>query len=204
VLETNIAAFSEQAGTFFAITAILVAILIVWTFVLFRQWAVLRRNLTLLKRGASNENMVELVARHVRQVEDLAQAFDGLMARYDYLLELLQGSVQRVALVRYDAFEDMGGKLSYSAALLDDNGNGIVLTSIYARNENRTYAKPVVEGRSSHTLSREEEEALKRASRYKPKILRSGGRTAARPFDLDEEDMSEFSSVKGEDETWVM
>ncbi len=200
----TLAAFSDRAGLFFAITAVLVAILVVVTFVLLRQWSMLRRNLTLLKRGASNENMVELVARHVKDVQALAEQFDGLMARYDYLLELLQGSAQRIALVRYDAFEDMGGKLSYSAALLDDNGNGIILTSIYARNENRTYAKPVVEGRSTHTLSREEEESLRRAMRYKPKIIRSGGRTAASPFDMEMEDMSEFTSVKGEDETWVM
>ncbi|MHB8780999.1 MAG: DUF4446 family protein [Candidatus Geothermincolia bacterium] len=200
----TLAAFSDRAGLFFAITAVLVAILVVVTFVLLRQWSMLRRNLTLLKRGASNENMVELVARHVKDVQSLAEQFDGLMARYDYLLELLQGSAQRIALVRYDAFEDMGGKLSYSAALLDDNGNGIIFTSIYARNENRTYAKPVVEGRSTHTLSREEEESLRRAMRYKPKIIRSGGRTAASPFDMEMEDMSEFTSVKGEDETWVM
>jgi hypothetical protein len=62
--------------------------------------------------------------------------------------------------VRYDAFGDMGGQLSWSAALLDDNGNGIVLTSIHGRSESRTYAKNVGEWSSDQTLSPEEEEAI--------------------------------------------
>ncbi len=196
---------NNNAGILFGILLILVVLLFLWTFVIFRQWAMLRRNLSILKRGGpTQENMAELVSRHVRDVQELSKQFDGLMQRYDYLLELLQGTVQRVALVRYDAFEDMGGKLSYSVAILDDNGDGVLMSSIYARNENRTYAKPVRAGASPHVLSREEEEALKRAFRSKPKILRSAAASAPRPFDVEDEDLSEFESVKGEDETWVM
>ncbi len=196
---------NNNAGILFGILLILVVLLFLWTFVIFRQWAMLRRNLSILKRGGpAQENMTELVARHVRDVGELSKQFDGLMQRYDYLLELLQGAVQRVALVRYDAFEDMGGKLSYSVAILDDNGDGVLMSSIYARNENRTYAKPVKAGVSPHVLSREEEEALKRAFRSKPKIMRTASGAATRPFDVEDEDLSEFESVKGEDETWVM
>ncbi len=196
---------NNNAGILFGILLILVVLLFLWTFVIFRQWAMLRRNLSILKRGGpGGENMAELVARHVRDVQELSKQFDGLMQRYDYLLELLQGTVQRVALVRYDAFEDMGGKLSYSIALLDDNGDGVLMSSIYARNENRTYAKPVKAGVSPHVLSREEEEALKRAFRSKPKIIRTANGAAVRPFDVEHEDLSDFESVKGEDETWVM
>nr|WP_231116000.1 DUF4446 family protein [Motilibacter rhizosphaerae] len=74
-------------------------------------------------------------------------------------------SLRHVSVVRYDAFGDMGGRLSFSAALLDDGGDGLVLTSINGRTETRTYAKGVKAGRSEHTLSPEEEQAVQYASR---------------------------------------
>ena len=66
-------------------------------------------------------------------------------------------------MVRYDAFGDMGGHLSWSLALLDDTGNGVVLTSIHGRTEARTYAKNVADWSSQQQLSPEEEEAIAHA-----------------------------------------
>ena len=63
-------------------------------------------------------------------------------------------------MVRYDAFDDMGGHLSWSLALLDDGGDGVVLTSIHGRSDARTYAKNVSGWTSEQQLSPEEEEAL--------------------------------------------
>ncbi len=68
-----------------------------------------------------------------------------------------------MAVVRYDAFGDMGGHLSWSLALLDDGGNGVVLTSIHGRSEARTYAKNVTSWSCDQALSPEEDEALKHA-----------------------------------------
>jgi hypothetical protein len=68
--------------------------------------------------------------------------------------------------VRYDAFGDMGGRLSFSAALLDDSGDGLVISSINGRSETRTYAKSLVGLQSDHTLSPEEQEAIETARRH--------------------------------------
>jgi len=72
----------------------------------------------------------------------------------------LAGSLRNVAVVRYDAFGDMGGRLSFSAALLDETGDGVVISSIHARGESRTYAKGLVGGKSDTTLTPEEQQAL--------------------------------------------
>lgn len=72
----------------------------------------------------------------------------------------LRETLQHLAVVRYDAFGDTGGKLSWSMALLDDNGDGVVLTSINSRADARTYAKEVKAFASEAKLSPEEEEAL--------------------------------------------
>ncbi|MBB6565742.1 DUF4446 family protein [Kribbella sandramycini] len=72
----------------------------------------------------------------------------------------LRDTIQHLAIVRYDAFGDTGGKLSWSLALLDDHGDGVVLTSINSRADARTYAKEVRTFTSESKLSPEEEEAL--------------------------------------------
>jgi hypothetical protein len=74
-----------------------------------------------------------------------------------------QAALRRVAVVRFDAFPDISGMLSFSAALLDDAGHGLVLTSIHGRNEARTYAKALHNGVSTQPLSPEEEEAIEEA-----------------------------------------
>jgi Protein of unknown function (DUF4446) len=72
-------------------------------------------------------------------------------------------ALRHLAVVRYDAFGDMGGHLSWSLALLDDAGNGVVLTSIHGRSDARTYAKNVAAWSSQQQLSPEEEEAIAHA-----------------------------------------
>jgi hypothetical protein len=96
-----------------------------------------------------DEDIVRQVADVTKRVEDLE-----LVARV---------AVQHVGLVRFDAFEDMGGHLSFATALLDADGNGFILTSINGRQETRIYAKPIERGSSRHHLSEEEQEAIRRA-----------------------------------------
>ena len=72
-------------------------------------------------------------------------------------------ALRHLAVVRYDAFGDMGGHLSWSLALLDDAGDGVVLTSIHGRSDARTYAKNVTAWTSQQQLSPEEEEAISHA-----------------------------------------
>jgi len=69
-------------------------------------------------------------------------------------------ALRHLAVVRYDAFGDMGGHLSWSLALLDDEGNGMVLTSIHGRNDVRSYAKSISDWNCAQELSPEESEAI--------------------------------------------
>ncbi|MFY0408135.1 DUF4446 family protein [Solicola sp. PLA-1-18] len=71
--------------------------------------------------------------------------------------------LRHLAVVRYDAFGDMGGQQSWSIALLDDVGDGVVLTAVHGRNDARTYAKNVTAGTSDQQLSPEEAEAVRTA-----------------------------------------
>jgi hypothetical protein len=98
-----------------------------------------------------------------RQIQRLEAAVRSLSATDRRQEGMIEGSVRRVGLVRYDAFEDVGGRLSFSCAMLDDHGSGVVVTSINGRQDTRVYAKPIIDGRSRYNLSVEEEEAIRQA-----------------------------------------
>ena len=87
------------------------------------------------------------------KIDRLEQAVRALNATDRTPQVQIEGSVRRVGVLRYDAFEDVGGRLSFSCALLDDHGTGVVLTSINGRQETRVYAKPLTAGQSTYNLS---------------------------------------------------
>ena len=105
---------------------------------------------TLLRRSADTR-------RRLTALENHRPAGDADLAA---LRTDLGQALRHVAVVRYDAFGDMGGRLSFSAAVIDDRGDGLVISSIHARGESRTYAKGVVGGTSDATLTPEEQQAL--------------------------------------------
>jgi hypothetical protein len=109
---------------------------------------------------ASAEVILETQARAIQRLENAARQ---LALGEKRLGELVEDSVRHMGVVRFDAFEDMGGRLSFSAALLDGHGDGIVITSINGRQDTRCYAKQVRGGTSIHNLSDEERQAIREA-----------------------------------------
>ncbi|MGH2692532.1 MAG: DUF4446 family protein [Actinomycetota bacterium] len=115
------------------------------------------------RKLSDDKQAVLLLTKHDQDLANLKVAFRQLTEGQRRQGEGLLRTVQRVGLVRYDAFDDMGGHLSFSAALLDGQGNGLVITSINGRQDTRCYAKPVEGWTSNHNLSEEEELAIQRA-----------------------------------------
>jgi hypothetical protein len=113
-------------------------------------------------RGSNGEerDIFAAVGRSLRRLEASDKRIDELLQTLQEQSELNRYSLQRFGIVRYNAFEEMGGNLSYSLAILDDHGDGLVLTSINGRADSRSYAKPIKGLSSSHTLSDEEREAV--------------------------------------------
>jgi hypothetical protein len=133
----------------------------------------LRRAQSRAAQGGSGEDVVGALSRHDGELAAVRRDLSTVHTNTEHLRELLRSTVSRVGVVRYDAFDDMGGALSFSAALLDEHGDGVVVSAINGRTETRCYAKPIVELRSEHHLSREEEAAIEAAQQ--------GRATAAAP-----------------------
>lgn len=119
----------------------------------------LRRDHRRAFQGVDTDIIVAL-GRQATEIGGLRDEVGSLRADTGHVRELLRRSVSRVGIVRYDAFDDMGGALSFSAALLDERGDGLVVSAINGRSETRCYAKSIAAGRSEHNLSSEEATAV--------------------------------------------
>jgi hypothetical protein len=113
-----------------------------------------------LSAADGRASFVEVVARKAEEVEGLRDDVARLVDELRSTQRELQMAVRHVGVVRYDAFGDMGGRMSFSAALIDDHGNGFVLTSVHARSESRSYIKQLRGGMAEVTLSPEESAAV--------------------------------------------
>ncbi|MGH3442335.1 MAG: DUF4446 family protein [Nitriliruptorales bacterium] len=110
-----------------------------------------------------DDDIFELLSTYRDEVASIREDLSFVHDNSEHLRNLLRATVSRVGMVRYDAFEDMGGAMSFSAAMLDEEGDGFVLSAINGRTETRTYAKPVKSGDSEHNLSPEERSAIETA-----------------------------------------
>ncbi|HHY70744.1 MAG TPA: DUF4446 family protein [Thermoanaerobacterales bacterium] len=116
-----------------------------------------------LTKGADGSNLEDLL---LHQTKSLKNVQGEIVELKQLIAQLEQDGRQMISKVyskRYNAFPDMGSDLSFSIVFLNDKNTGVVLTSIYGRDENRVYLKPIVEGKSSYSLSPEEQEIIEKA-----------------------------------------
>lgn len=105
------------------------------------------------------------LSNQARRLSGAEGGLQQLSGRSSQLASRLQLALKHVGLVRYRAYEDVGGDQSFALALLDDDQSGVVLAGLHGRSGDRIYAKPVKQGRSSYALSQEELEAIAKAGR---------------------------------------
>lgn len=104
-----------------------------------------------------------MLLRHIEETHAVAAENRDLQIDNRRISELLDRAVTRVGVVRFRAFEDMGSDLSYAVALLDAHNDGVVLSSIFGREDSRSYVKPIEAGKSTYTLTKEEDDAIRQA-----------------------------------------
>jgi len=119
-----------------------------------------RKQLASLEGPHGRESVLDALERGTGETKALRSELAKARNDLDLARSELADALRHVAVVRYDAFGDMGGRLSFTAALLDDSGDGLVITSINGRTESRAYAKGVKEGSSDQSLSSEELQAI--------------------------------------------
>jgi hypothetical protein len=143
-----------------AIVSLLLLLLVFWVWSRTRRLA---RRLDSLTRGQDDEDLSGVLDAHLDKVFAVSNEVDDLTVRTAVAESNLRHSFQRIGLIRFNPFEDTGGNQSFALALLDANGDGLVLSSLHSRGGTRVYAKSVNGGRAETALSEEESEAVRQA-----------------------------------------
>ncbi|MBP1755049.1 MAG: putative rane protein [Firmicutes bacterium] len=114
--------------------------------------------------GGTGENLEEQIIARFADIDQLKSDTKFLSEELTKVKENLQVTYQKVGVVKYDAFKEMGGKLSFVLALLDKNNSGILLNSVHSSREGcYTYLKEIIKGESFLELSEDEKKALNQA-----------------------------------------
>ncbi len=116
-----------------------------------------------MKKLGNGTNIDEMLREYINKVDTVEQENQNLINNYKQINKNIDGCFQKIGLVRYNAFQDVGSDLSFTLAMLNNENNGIVLNGIYSRETSNIYAKPIKNGESTYKLSEEEKEAIKKA-----------------------------------------
>jgi hypothetical protein len=106
------------------------------------------------------EEMIVIVGKKINQIEEKESKIDKHLITID---SRLNKSVRNIETLRFNPFVDAGSNQSFAIAMLNDEGNGVVMSSLYARDRMSIFAKPIVKGKSDFELSSEEKEVLEKA-----------------------------------------
>jgi len=111
------------------------------------------------KNKKEPENLKEVLVKF----KDLEGNFEKISKELEELKKESQFWVRKIGIIRFNPFKEVGGDQSFSIALLDANDSGVVISSLYSREENRIYGKPIKNGKSEYQLSEEENQAIEKA-----------------------------------------
>ena len=113
--------------------------------------------------GKDAKTLEDTLIQRLDQVDSLLESNEENDSNIKVLSKNMQRTYQKMGLIKYDAFHEMGGKLSFSLAMLDMRNNGFIINAMHTREGCYTYIKEIIDGNSVIVLSEEEQEALKRA-----------------------------------------
>ena len=138
-------------------------ILFILTIVNIVQMKKLKKNYRIFMSGKDAKTLEDTLIQRLDQVDSLLESNEENDSNIKVLSKNMQRTYQKMGLIKYDAFHEMGGKLSFSLAMLDMRNNGFIINAMHTREGCYTYIKEIIDGNSVIVLSEEEQEALKRA-----------------------------------------
>ena len=118
-------------------------------------------------KGKNAENLSSAIEENFQQMDKLEKAYEKNEAKYEATIHGITSSFHKLGIVKYDAFKEMGGTLSFALALLTDRNSGFLINCMHSREGCYTYIKEIINGESYIALSEEEKEALKNAINMK-------------------------------------
>ena len=122
-----------------------------------------KNNKNFMEKLGNGKNIQEDLEKYMSRVIALEEEIRKLSVYYKQLDEQQKFCLQKVGIVRYNAYKDTGSDLSFAVCMLDEKNNGVVFNGIYSRDMSNIYAKPIENGESKYKLTPEENEAISKA-----------------------------------------
>lgn len=154
-------AFFERYALFFWLGLLLLdVVLLIWLLFLRKGQGAMAHRFQEQIEAIEGRDWEKVVADYLEEIRITTERAKELAHRSEEVGRRLERTIQRVGVVRFNAFPDVGGDQSFAIALLDNHGDGVVISSLQGRSENRVYAKPLKRWDSTYTLSDEEKQAI--------------------------------------------
>ena len=151
----------------FLLLGIIILILIVLNAFLLRYFYKTNKKIDLLLEAGNIKDFKDIFLSQKEKNDSLERDIRDAFAKIKGLEDTLEKTIQKIGVVRFNPFNDIGGDQSFIIALLDDKNTGFLISSLFVKEGSRVYAKAVRQGKSDHTLLKEETEAIEKAIKSK-------------------------------------
>lgn len=159
--------FFDKIGIDLGILVLMLMVLVLILIVIILNMSLglhrLKRKYTMFMKGSDGQSLERVFAQKIKEVDRLSAANDDNYMKNQSLQKKMEKALTKYGIVKYDAFDDVGGKLSFALAMLDKNNTGFILNAIHSRDNCFFYIKEIVNGESYILLSSEEMDALRQA-----------------------------------------
>ena len=143
----------------------IVFVIIVFLVVVFLQNLKIKRLMNRYEsfmNGKDAENLGDAIEENFKQMNEIQKDYEATKQDIDETLQRMKSTFHKIGIVKYDAFKEMGGNLSFTLCLLDDMNTGFILNTMHGRDSSYTYVKEIIKGEAYATLGEEEKEALEK------------------------------------------
>ena len=142
---------------------ILQVVLIVLLVILNNKYRYLQKSYTTFMKGRNGKNLEKSIFKKFEELEEISDLVNENKEKIKDISKKMEGHYQKAGIVKYDAFHEMGGNLSFALTMLDQNNNGWIFNAMHSREGCYTYIKEIVKGESYRELSEEEQQCLEKA-----------------------------------------
>ncbi|WP_072524352.1 DUF4446 family protein [Clostridium sp. Marseille-P3244] len=146
---------------FVVVFILLIALIIIYSMLNYKYKRLLRSYSTFM-RGKNGKDLEKSIFKKFEQLEEISQQVDQNKAQIQEIFRQMEGHYQKAGIVKYDAFQEMGGTLSFVLTMLDSNNNGWIFNAMHSREGCYTYIKEIIKGESYIELSEEERQCLEK------------------------------------------
>lgn len=138
-------------------------IILMWNIYLHHSLSKIQKRSRIFFENKEAKDLEEIIFNQIKNTNEAKASVERLFLENGEMSKKLDKCIQKVAVVRFNPFAEVGGNQSFAIALLDKHLNGVIILSLYAREGVRVYSKSVKEGKSEYRFSKEEEEAIRLA-----------------------------------------